>query len=264
MTESVLERPANTLTREPLQLLYERPGAPCWELPAVLGAAYGGEIGFDEPTVYANFVASLDGVAALGPEYPSSGSTISGREPADRFVMALLRVCADVVLIGGGTLRATPGHHWTPSHVWPEHASDFAAVRRSRGRSPEPQLVVVSASGDLPRQHPALKDGAIVATTVAGARHLQGVLPSSALLILGDGPELAIEDVLAAVRSRGHDLVLSEGGPGLLGHLVRAHLLDELFLTVSPVLAGRATTPRPGLIAGAELLPDRIEPAELQ
>ena len=60
----------------------------------------------------------MDGVTALGPEYPSSGSAISGHDPADRFVMGLLRACADVVLIGAGTLRATPGHLWTPGHVW--------------------------------------------------------------------------------------------------------------------------------------------------
>ncbi|MEH0580458.1 hypothetical protein QBA54_39845 [Streptomyces sp. B21-108] len=80
---------------EPLLRLYEDPAAPRWSLPRALAALYGGDLGFPEPCLYANFVASLDGVVALGPEYPSSGSTISGREPADRFVMGLLRACAD-------------------------------------------------------------------------------------------------------------------------------------------------------------------------
>ncbi len=53
---------------------------------------YGGDLGFAGPCLYANFIASPDGVTALGPEYPSSGSAISGCEPADRFAMALLRV----------------------------------------------------------------------------------------------------------------------------------------------------------------------------
>jgi len=79
--------------------------------------AYAGDLGFSEHCLYGNFVASLDGVVALGPEYPSSGSAISGREPADRFVMGLLRAFADAVLIGAGTLRATPTHRWTPEHV---------------------------------------------------------------------------------------------------------------------------------------------------
>ncbi|MGH9068223.1 MAG: dihydrofolate reductase family protein [Acidimicrobiales bacterium] len=58
-------------------------------------------------------------------------------------------------------------------------------------------------------------------------------------------------------------MVLSEGGPSLLGHLAAEGLVDELFLTVSPVLAGRADTSHPGLLAGVEPLPDKSEPAEL-
>jgi hypothetical protein len=94
----------------PLAVLYERAGRPTWGLPRVLADLYGGDLGFRPPCVYANFVASVDGVTALGPEYPSSGSAISLHDPADRFVMGLLRACADVVLIGAGTLRATCGH----------------------------------------------------------------------------------------------------------------------------------------------------------
>ena len=57
--------------------------------------------------------------------------------------------------------------------------------------------------------------------------------------------------------------MLTEGGPRLLGQLIRDRLLDELFLTVAPVLAGRADTERPGLLAGLELLPGRRDPAWL-
>ena len=58
-------------------------------------------------------------------------------------------------------------------------------------------------------------------------------------------------------------MVLTEGGPRLLGQLAAGRLLDGLFLTVSPVLAGRADTSRSGLVAARELLPGRIEPTEL-
>jgi pyruvate/2-oxoglutarate dehydrogenase complex dihydrolipoamide acyltransferase (E2) component len=44
-------------------------------------------------------------------------TAISGHAPADRIVMGLLRVCADVVLIGAGTFRATLDHLWTPAHA---------------------------------------------------------------------------------------------------------------------------------------------------
>jgi riboflavin biosynthesis pyrimidine reductase len=244
-------------------VLYEEAGLPGWGLPTGLAAAYGGDLGFAEPCLYANFVASLDGVTALGAEYPDSGSAISGGEPADRFVMALLRACADAVLIGAGTLRATPGHLWTPGHVWPE-TDGFAALRQARGRPAKPELIVATARGDLPAGHPALRAGAVIATTAAGARRLDGRVPAaSRVLIVGDSPALRPAELITAIRARGHACVLTEGGPGLLGQLVRDGLVDELFLTVAPVLAGRAGTPRPGLVAGLEVLPGRRSPARL-
>lgn len=57
--------------------------------------------------------------------------------------------------------------------------------------------------------------------------------------------------------------MLTEGGPHLIGNLLGEGLLDELFLTTSPVLAGRADTPRPGLITGLELLPRQPAWADL-
>jgi riboflavin biosynthesis pyrimidine reductase len=249
---------------EPLVRLYDEPGLHRWSLPPALAALYGGELGFPEPCLYANFVASLDGVVALGPEYPSSGSTISGREPADRFVMGLLRACADAVLIGAGTLRASPRHRWTPEHVYPAAAADFALLRRRRRRAIEPELVVVTASGNLPAEHPALRTGALIATTTQGADRLTGHLPPSCTILpLGDGPTLRIPRVLDTLRARGHTTILSEAGPRMVGQLVGAGILNELFLTLSPVLAGRASTTRHGLIAGLELLPKRHKPADL-
>ncbi|WP_190814230.1 dihydrofolate reductase family protein [Saccharopolyspora pogona] len=241
----------------PLEPLYEESSLVRWRLPAPLAVAYGGELGFPEPCVYGNFVSSVDGVVALDPGYPSSDSAISNADPGDRFVMGLLRTCADVVLIGAGTLRAAPGHRWVPEHVCPAGATDFAALRRSLRRTAEPELVVVTASGNVPTDHPALQDGALVATTTPGARRLETKLPPACTLVaLGDGPLLAMRDVLTMVSTRGHASVLTEGGPRLLGHLVAEHLLNELFLTVSPVLAGRDDSSRPGLITGLELLPD--------
>ncbi len=248
----------------PLTVLYQRAGLPAWPLPPMLAGLYGGDLGFRQPCVYGNFVASVDGVTALGPEYPSSGSAISGHDPADRFVMGLLRACADVVLIGAGTLRATPGHRWIPAHVCPAAADGFAAFRRGLGRDRDPLLAVVTARGDVPAAHPALRPGALIVTTAAGARRLRGRLPPACTILdLGDRPELPPAGVLAAARDQGSGMVLTEGGPRLLGQLAASGLLDELFLTISPVLAGRGDTPRPGLVAARELLPGRTERAEL-
>src|SRR4029077_18274636 len=89
----------------PLEVLFETE-LPSYPLPADLERLYG-RLGFSEPVVYSNFVSSLDGVVSLGVK-PSAGSVISGKYPADRFVMGLLRSCADAVVVGAGTLRATP------------------------------------------------------------------------------------------------------------------------------------------------------------
>ena len=248
----------------PLVRLYERPGLPAWRLSRLLAATYGGDLGFQPPRTYANFVASLDGVVALGPEYPSSGSTISGRDPADRFVMGLLRACADAVLIGAGTLRATPGHLWTPAHVCPAAADAYAELRRSRERTLEPLLAVATASGDLPTGHRALREGALILTTTAGARHLHRRVPSTCTVVdLGGHGLLPTAEMLAVIRSHAGEIVLSEAGPRLFGQLAADGQLDELFLTVSPVLAGRAQTDRPGLVAARELLPEHADPATL-
>ena len=196
-------------------------------------------------------------MASLG-DGKSAGSVISGKEPSDRFLMGLLRACADAVLIGAGTLRATPGHHWTASHVAPQFAESFAALRRSLGRSPEPRLVVMTAHGHIDASHVALRDGAIVLTSEAGAKNLVGVLPDgSEVTVVGGGEEVDAVRALEELRGRGLNVVLTEGGPTVMGHLLGAGVLDEMFLTMSPVVAGRGAEERLGMVQGIELLPDR-------
>jgi riboflavin biosynthesis pyrimidine reductase len=229
---------------------------PRYEIPAGLNDLYGA-IGFPPRVMYSNFVASLDGVVALGSE-TSAGSIISGRNQGDRFLMGLLRACADAVLLGAGTLRATPGHHWTPEHIFPAMAGAFARLRSDLGKAPRPRLVLFSAAGDIPESHPAVIEGATIVTTERGASMLQGRLPASTevLTIERDG-RVDVERAVTELRRRGYEVLLTEGGPHLMGDLVKANLLDELFITISPVLAGRDSESRHGMLAGAELLPDR-------
>ena len=237
---------------EPFEVLYEAADLPAYNLPADLYHLYGG-LGFANGAVYSNFVASLDGVVTLGSK-PSAGSIISGKYPADRFLMGLLRACADAVLIGAGTMRATPGHLWTPAHVYPELATEFLALRSALGRTTEPQLVVLTASGNLDASHPALMKGALVMTTVEGAKTIGNRLPKTCEVV-GTDKRLDLDKVLADLRSRGLDVILTEGGPHVVGQLVEAGLLDEAFLTVSPVIAGRKDDKRLGMVEGVELLP---------
>jgi len=238
----------------PFEVLVDETDAPAYALPEELGRLYG-RLGFPSRVVYSNFVSSLDGVVALGSGV-SSGSVISGRYAADRFLMGLLRACADGVVIGAGTLRATPGHLWTPAKVFPDLAAAFTALRQTRGLSPEPRLVLLTATGDLDMKHPALVKGAIVLTTRAVADKIGRRLPPACEVIaLGEGKEVNIKRAFGEMSNMGFDVVLSEGGPHLTGELIKAGLLDEMFLTLSPAFAGRKKDLRLGMVEGVELLP---------
>jgi riboflavin biosynthesis pyrimidine reductase len=65
------------------------------------------------------------------------------------------------------------------------------------------------------------------------------------------------------LRARDLNVLLTEGGPHVMGELIANGLLDEAFLTVSPVVAGRDGEPRLGMVAGVELLPDKAVWADL-
>jgi riboflavin biosynthesis pyrimidine reductase len=179
--------------------------------------------------------------------------------------MGLLRALADAVLIGAGTLRAAPDSLWTPGYIFPDAAAEFAELRRGLGKDADPRLVVLTASGRLEPHHPALEAGALVVTTRAGAAALRRRLPgSSSIVASGDGSNVDLAEMVAALRGEGHDTLLTEGGPTVIGGLLEAGLLDELFLTLSPILAGRsAASGRPGLVDGFDLLPSRTTSAVL-
>jgi riboflavin biosynthesis pyrimidine reductase len=237
-----------------LERLYGVGGPAPYELPSGLARLYDGGLGFDGPRVYANFVSSIDGVVAL-PSMDASPSLISGKSEADRFVMGLLRACADVVLVGAGTLRAEPDHRWTPEFVYPQATDDYTRLRAALGLASEPGLAVLTSSGHLDRETPAL-EGALVFTTPEGARQLEhrGPFPATVLEV-GGGGNLDLGSVIHALRSRGMRMILSEGGPTVIGQLLELQLLDELFLTISPVLMGRTDSEvRPGLAEGVDLL----------
>ena len=243
---------------EPMQPLLASGVAP-YPLPEALERLHGDGFGFAGPLLYSNFVSSLDGVVALG-DGRHAGSVISGRNPADRFLMGLLRACADAVLIGAGTLRATPDHLWTPEHIAPDLAAEWAELRRRLGRAKSPLLAVLSASGEIDVTHPAIQAGATVLTTRAGADRLDatGLPPACRVVVTGEDRRVEAGAAVAALRADGHRHLLTEGGPGVMGQLLDAGLLEEMFLTLSPAVAGRSgAEERPGFTAGVELMPGR-------
>lgn len=256
--------------RAPLQTLWEAHDPGSLEvrgsgMPPDLERRYGGPLTIqlrpDRPTVVANFVSTVDGIVALGTDALSGGGLISGFHEPDRFVMGLLRALADVVVVGAGTLRGSDTHRWTPAHVHPASAASFAAWRESMGLSPAPTTVIVTAGGDIPGDHPGLADPTIpvvVATTPAGGSRLASATLGAHVAVRAvEGTEaLSAQDVLRLASDDGARLILTEGGPHLLGSFVDADLLDELFLTVSPQLVGRAGQERLGLVEGVALSPE--------
>ncbi|MEA2646923.1 MAG: hypothetical protein QOE92_2006 [Chloroflexota bacterium] len=226
------------------------------DLPAAAARLYRGGLGLRPPVLYSNFVSSIDGVVATMPR-ESSGSVISGKYWGDRFLMAVLRAHADAVLLGAGTLNSSPGHAWTAAHVFPDMADDWTAWRAAAGLPTEPRLVVVTASGRVDVDHRAIQAGATVVTTEEAAGRVSAALPGTCeVWALGSGLEVDLPALAARMHAEGMGTVLTEGGPTLMGSLLSAGLLDEVFLTLSPLLAGRHALEQLGMVEGISLMPD--------
>jgi riboflavin biosynthesis pyrimidine reductase len=234
-----------------IELLWED-ALPEQTLPDLLRGLYGGTLGFAGPRLYANFVETLDGVVAI-PELEKSNALVADDSDADKFVMGLLRATADAVLIGSGTLLASPKGTWRPERVYPKAAEGFAALREGWGMAERPAVAVVSSGASLDANQPVLQD-AVVLTTTAGAERLSAILPD--VVAVNDGDWVDLRAAVDVLRARGHARILSEAGPTVFGSLLADGLVDELFLTLSPVVAGRHTVGRRlGLVEGVELLP---------
>ena len=240
-----------------LEVLFDGPEPGAAALPGSLAELYGGELDLSRRLLYANFVASLDGVTAVDPSAPGQGGLVSGGLPADRFLMGLLRAFAEVILIGAGTLRAESAHVWSPGRVYPPVAEAYAELRQALGLPGALPLAVLTASGEVDPTLPALAGGVIL-TNDAGAARV-GQAPAGVRVIsLGAGGQVDVGKAVAWLRADGFERILTEGGPHLFGQLLAAGLVDELFLTMAPLLAGREReSTQLGLVEGVSLLPGR-------
>jgi riboflavin biosynthesis pyrimidine reductase len=212
------------------------PGGPLSDVDLV--AAYAPDR--SRPSVRANFVTSLDG--AVHVDGYSKG--LSG--DADRAVFSILRRHADAVLVGAGTLRQE-GYHAL------RLTQENSAWRVAQSLSAQPTLVIVSASLDLDPGHDSLTGAPVrpIVFTHGGADpgRREALERVADVLVLG-GSEVDLTAGLAELRRRGLAQILCEGGPKLFGDLVAADLVDELCLTISPVLAG----PGPDRIIGGSAM----------
>jgi len=180
------------------------------------------------PWLRASMVASVDGAASLG----GRSGGLSG--DADRLVFSVLRSLADVILVGAGTARAEKYRPVRGSEVW-------AALRD--GRAPVPPIAVVTGKLDLSDDAPLLAGTTgtartIVLTTEAAPAARRAAVARHADMIVAGRDAVSPTAAVAALAARGYRRVLVEGGPGLLGQITAAGLLDEICVTVSPVLEG--------------------------
>jgi riboflavin biosynthesis pyrimidine reductase len=196
------------------------------------------------PTLRANFVSSVDGAVTLD----GYSAALSGGP--DKRVFGLLRMLCDALVVGAGTLRHE-GYR-------PVRLDDRRrAWRVANGLPPYPTLVVVSARLDLDPASPVFGEAPVrpVVLTTADAAPPDGLDQVADVRRHGrDRVDLAA--AVADLRSRGLDHILCEGGPTLFGTLLAAGQVDELCLTLSPLLAGAGEGGR--IVAGPPSPPRKL------
>ncbi len=241
-------------------------------LPPGLRAMYDGDLTFPSapatrPYVFGNFVTTLDGVISYRIPGQSGGGTISGSNPGDRFIMGLLRASADAVVVGAGTVHdVDPKHLWVPSFTYPEAKDLYREYRVGvLGKPEQPLMAIVTGTGsiDLSRaifHTPEMR--VVLITSAVGQAELMraGADRLAAVQVRAVEKTTHVIDpeaILGLLFSEfGVHSVLHEGGSTLFGYFVARNLVDELFITFAPQIAGRLTqTARPGIVQGVEFLP---------
>jgi riboflavin-specific deaminase-like protein len=189
----------------------------------------------------ANMVSSLDGAVSGADGRSGTLST-----PSDRQVFHHLRSLADAVVVGAGTARA--------EDYGPVRDGDAQArARTARGQSARATMVVVTRSLALDPDARLFSgpDRVVVVTTRSAPGDAVERLSDVADVVRTGRDEVDLTEMLEVLAQRGLRHLLCEGGPTLLGDLVAARLVDELCLTLAPMMvAGQVRRIADG--AGAE------------
>ena len=187
-----------------------------------------GELPRTGPWVRFNFVSSLDGAATHEGRSGPLGNEV------DQHVFSLLRRLADVILIGAGTIRAegyggellsAESRQWRIEHGMPARPA-FAVVSGSLNLDPDSELFVQAPVRPL-----------LLTTARADAGRRRALEEVAEVVDAGD-QWVEPARIVEILTSRGLTQIHSEGGPTLLGSFEAAGLVDELCLTMSPILAG--------------------------
>ncbi|MFB2598309.1 pyrimidine reductase family protein [Herbiconiux sp. P17] len=212
--------------------LFPRPGGPL-DREALL-ALYAPTHRAD-PRLRVNFIQSIDGSATLHGRSGGLG------QPADKAVFDILRGVSDVVLVGAGTARAEGYGALTAT-------DELVGWRLAQGLPAHPTMALVSGSLDLDPAGDLFAKAftrPLVFTVPSAPADARARLAEVATVIDAPGSGVAagrVDPVLVRreLLARGLPQVLCEGGPRLFGDIIAADLVDELCLTLSPVLEGGA------------------------
>jgi riboflavin biosynthesis pyrimidine reductase len=178
-----------------------------------------------------NMIASLDGGAT------ADGKSGSLAGPGDRAVFAEMRQLADVILVGAGTVRS---ENYAGAQLSPAQRQ----ARQRRGQAEVPPIAVVTNSAALhhdARIFTRTEVAPLILTSAEAVADAQSRLGSVAEIIDASGPDpdgVDAATVLKILAERRLLRVLAEGGPQFLGSLIEHDLLDELCLTIAPLLVG--------------------------
>ena len=208
--------------------------------------AYPEQVGAGRAWLRANMVSSLDGAARL--DGLSDGLSSEG----DKRIFGVLRALADVVLVGAQTVRA---EGYRPARARP----GFAAARAARGQAPAAAIAVVTARLDLDLDAPLFTEPLVPTVVItcasAPAEALKAAERVADVVVAGDERVDPVA-MVAALVGRGWTRLLTEGGPRLLGQLAAAGVLDELCLSLAPLLASGDA---PRITNGPTALAERME-----
>ena len=180
------------------------------------------------PHLRSNFVCSIDGAVEI------DGQSKSLSNQADQELFGKLRMLSDVILVGAGTVRA---EGYNPLRLGAKRRE----WRQANGLPENPTLAIVSSRLDLNPINPVFAQAPIrpVVITHAAAppdRH-EALAEVADVLVCGE-TSVDLPTAVAALAERGLPQILSEGGPHLLGALTEADLVDEMCLSLAPLLAG--------------------------
>ena len=178
-----------------------------------------------------NMISSADGATIV------DGSSETLSSPADRAVFSAVRACADWIVVAAGTARAE-------RYGLPRPKAAVQKARVARGRSERPLLAVASMSLDLPSDLPmfvdqqADDDPPVIFTGSGTPADVVDRFQGVAEVVRASSLRPTPAEILAELGRRGAEVVLCEGGPSLNAQFVDAGVVDELCLSVAPLLVG--------------------------